>query len=58
MREIGRMERMLFMQEWYIRMTERYAKLGKAHMARTGDTAREMWKLMSGVNEVQTAKAV
>jgi integrase len=41
-----------------IRMTERYAKLGKAHIARTGDTAREMWKLMSGVNEVQTAQAV
>jgi hypothetical protein len=27
-------------------MTERYAKLGKAHMARTGNTAREIWKLM------------
>lgn len=31
-----------------IRMTERYAKLGKAHIARTGDTAREMWNLMEG----------
>jgi integrase len=41
-----------------IRMTERYAKLGKAHIARTGDTAREMWKLMSGVNEVQAKVAV
>ena len=30
-----------------IRMTERYAKLGKTHIARTGDTARGMWKLMS-----------
>ena len=29
-----------------IKMTERYAKLAKAHIARTGDTAREMWKLM------------
>jgi integrase len=29
-----------------IRMTERYAKLGKDHIARTGDTARMMWKLM------------
>jgi integrase len=37
-----------------IRMTERYAKLGKAHIARTGDTARGMWKLMSGAKE-QTA---
>jgi site-specific recombinase XerC len=30
-----------------IRMTERYAKLGKPHIARTGDTARGMRKLMS-----------
>jgi hypothetical protein len=30
-----------------IRMTERYAKLGKTHIARTGDTARGMWKLMT-----------
>jgi integrase len=29
-----------------IRMTERYAKLGKTHIARTGSTAREMWRLM------------
>ena len=29
-----------------IKMTERYAKLGKSHIARTGSTAREMWKLM------------
>lgn len=29
-----------------IKMTERYAKLGKKHLARTGNTAREMWKLM------------
>ena len=34
-----------------IRMTERYAKLGKAHMARTGDTARGMWTLMAEVRE-------
>jgi hypothetical protein len=36
-----------------IRMTERYAKLGKAHIAKTGDTAREMWKLMAAVAEQQ-----
>jgi integrase len=30
------------------RMTERYAKLGKTHIARTGDTARVVWKLMVG----------
>jgi integrase len=29
-----------------IRMTERYAKLARTHIARTGGTAREMWKLM------------
>jgi integrase len=29
-----------------IKMTERYAKLGRAHIARTGNTAREMWRLM------------
>ncbi|HEY4360068.1 MAG TPA: site-specific integrase [Bryobacteraceae bacterium] len=38
-----------------IRMTERYAKLGKAHIARTGDIAREMWKLMSAKEEHITA---
>jgi hypothetical protein len=27
-------------------MTERYAKLGRKHIARTGNTAREIWKLM------------
>ena len=31
-----------------IKMTERYAKLGKDHIAKTGNTAREMWKLMEG----------
>jgi integrase len=29
-----------------VRMTERYAKLAKSHIARTGNTAREIWKLM------------
>ncbi len=31
-----------------IKMTERYAKLAKHHIAKTGNTAREMWKLMEG----------
>lgn len=31
-----------------IKMTERYAKLGKTHIASTGTTARAMWKLMQG----------
>ena len=30
-----------------IKMTERYAKLGRQHIARTGNTAREMWKLLT-----------
>ena len=30
-----------------IKMTERYAKLGRQHIARTGNTAREMWKLLA-----------
>ena len=29
-----------------IKMTERYAKLAREHIARTGSTAREIWKLM------------
>ena len=29
-----------------IKMTERYAKLARKHIARTGSTAREMWKLL------------
>ena len=29
-----------------IKMTERYAKLGKMHIARTGSTAREMWRML------------
>ena len=37
-----------------ITMTQRYAKLGKTHIARTGNTAREMWRLMEGEAEVST----
>jgi site-specific recombinase XerC len=33
-----------------IKMTERYAKLGRKHIARTGNTARELWKLMKSEN--------
>lgn len=29
-----------------IKMTERYAKLGRRHLARTGNIAREVWKMM------------
>ena len=29
-----------------IRMTERYAKLARQHIAKTGNTAREMWNLL------------
>ena len=41
-----------------IKMTERYAKLGKRHIARTGNTAREMWKLMEGDFREQTVGTV
>jgi integrase len=41
-----------------IKMTERYAKLGKAHIASTGNTARGMWKLMDAVNGEREAAAV
>ena len=37
-----------------IKMTERYAKLGRQHIARTGSSAREIWKLM----EVKIAEQV
>jgi hypothetical protein len=30
-----------------IKMTERYAKLAKGHIAKTGDTARRMWRMMA-----------
>jgi integrase len=36
-----------------IKMTERYAKLGRQHIARTGNTAREIWKLMQKEEGVQ-----
>jgi len=31
-----------------IKMTERYAQLAKNHIAKTGNTAREMWGLLEG----------
>jgi len=37
-----------------IKMTERYAKLAKQHIARTGNTAREMWRLMEEENGEQS----
>jgi integrase len=39
-----------------IKMTERYAKLAKTHLAKTGNTARQMWKLMEGKmgSEIET----
>ena len=36
-----------------IKMTERYAKLARQHIARTGSTAREIWKLMEARNAEQ-----
>jgi integrase len=37
-----------------IKMTERYAKLGREHIARTGSTAREIWKLLEMKNAGQS----
>ena len=36
-----------------IKMTERYAKPGRKHIARTGNTAREIWKLLKKEEGVQ-----
>jgi len=36
-------------------MTERYAKLAKQHIAKTGSTAREMWRLMKAEKREQTS---
>src|SRR2546429_144720 len=33
-----------------IKMTERYAKLARSHIARTGNTAREMWTLLKAAD--------
>ncbi len=41
-----------------IKMTERNAKLGKTHIANTGNTARGMWKLMDAENGVREEAAV
>ena len=40
-----------------IKMTERYAKLAKQHIAKTGETAREIWRLMEAKN-AEHAEAV
>ena len=36
-----------------IKMTERYAKLAKSNIAKTGSTASEMWRLMEGAMRKQ-----
>jgi integrase len=38
-----------------IKMTERYAKLGRKHLAKTGSTANEMWKLLEAPQEAIAA---
>jgi integrase len=38
-----------------IKMTERYAKLGRAHIARTTNVAREIWSLIEPERELQQA---
>jgi hypothetical protein len=39
-------------------MTERYAKLVKRHIARTGSAAREMWRLMKAEDLQKQAKGI
>ena len=39
-----------------IKMTERYAKLGRHHIARTGSTAREIWKQLEGISDKPNIK--
>ena len=38
-----------------IKMTERCTKMAKAHIAKTSDTARVMWKLMECEQTSKTA---
>jgi len=38
-----------------IKMTERYAKLGRQHIARTSSTARQMWKLLEPGDKANAA---
>jgi integrase len=38
-----------------IKMTERYAKLGRQHIARTSSTARQMWKLLEPGDDANAA---
>ncbi|HZU24350.1 MAG TPA: site-specific integrase [Bryobacteraceae bacterium] len=41
-----------------LKMTERYAKLARKHIARTGSTAREMWKMMQNDLGAQSATGI
>jgi len=41
-----------------IRTTERYAKLAKTHIAKAGNTSREMWALMARMNREQARGGV
>ena len=36
-----------------IKMTERYAKLGRAHITKTGNTAKVIWNMMGKNKPVQ-----
>jgi site-specific recombinase XerD len=41
-----------------IKMTGRYAKLAKRHIAKTGSRAREIWKLKEGKKREQAEETV
>lgn len=38
-----------------IKLTDRYAKLGRQHIARTSSTARQMWKLLKPGDKANAA---
>jgi site-specific recombinase XerD len=37
-----------------LKMTERYAKLARSHIAKTDNTARELWRLMVTMGNTQS----
>jgi integrase len=39
-----------------IKMTERYAKLGRAHIAKTGNTAKVIWNMLDKKTEQEEAE--
>jgi hypothetical protein len=40
-----------------VKMTERYAEFASRHIAKTGNTAREMWKFMQKESKAKAGAA-